>query len=553
MAESRLHQLTSSARASGSTTSPATCSERRARADDARGRRRRRHVQPDDLPEGDRRGDAYDEQLRELLEDEADPRRSSSQLAVAATSGRPATSCAACGTSGAGQDGYVSIEVDPGLAYDTRRHPRRPCACTSGRPPEPLVKIPATRPGLAAIEEMIARGPLDQRHADLLARAPRGGRRGVHPRARAARRGGRRSREGRARSRASSSRASTPRPTSGSRRSAAARRAARASSRSRTRSSRTSSYKEIFAGERWEALAAKGATQQRCLWASTSTKNPAYRDVMYVEELIGPETVNTMPQETIEAFQDHGEVARTLERGIEEARQVFDGSRCGGRRLRRRRRTRSSVRAWRSSPTRSRSCSRASRQARRARSGVTTTPGPSSSSGSGRATRRSGPGATRQLARLARRAGADARARRRARRVRDGGAGATRRRRPARAWAARALRPRSCGGRSRSSASTCSTRRTRPRSGALEPTARPRADALRLASKSGSTLETRSPPDYFWERAGEHGGAFVAVTDPGSSLEQLARRARLRAVFTASRRSAAATRRCRRSGSCRPC
>jgi transaldolase len=83
-------------------------------------------------------------------------------------------------------------------------------------------------------------------------------------------------------------------------------------------------YKEIFAGERWEALAAAGATPQRCLWASTSTKNPAYRDVLYVEELIGPMTVNTMPEETIEAFQDHGQVASTLERGIDEAKRVFE-------------------------------------------------------------------------------------------------------------------------------------------------------------------------------------------------------------------------------------
>ena len=67
-------------------------------------------------------------------------------------------------------------------------------------------------------------------------------------------------------------------------------------------------FREKFSGPRWDALAAKGARLQRPLWASTSTKNPAYRDVMYVEELIGPETVNTMPLETIEAFQDHGEI-----------------------------------------------------------------------------------------------------------------------------------------------------------------------------------------------------------------------------------------------------
>ena len=83
-------------------------------------------------------------------------------------------------------------------------------------------------------------------------------------------------------------------------------------------------YKELFSGARWEALGGKGATTQRCLWASTSTKNPEYRDVLYVEELIGPETVNTMPEETIEAFEDHGEVAPTLERDVEEAQRVFD-------------------------------------------------------------------------------------------------------------------------------------------------------------------------------------------------------------------------------------
>jgi transaldolase len=67
-------------------------------------------------------------------------------------------------------------------------------------------------------------------------------------------------------------------------------------------------FAAAFHGPRWEALAARGAAKQRPLWASTSTKNPAYRDVLYVEELIGPDTVDTMPPETIVAFQDHGEV-----------------------------------------------------------------------------------------------------------------------------------------------------------------------------------------------------------------------------------------------------
>ena len=83
-------------------------------------------------------------------------------------------------------------------------------------------------------------------------------------------------------------------------------------------------WKETFAGERWEFLLGKGARPQRCLWASTSTKNPAYRDVLYVEELIGPQVVNTMPRETIQAFQDHGEVRQTLEAGVDDARALLD-------------------------------------------------------------------------------------------------------------------------------------------------------------------------------------------------------------------------------------
>src|SRR5262249_38075422 len=65
-------------------------------------------------------------------------------------------------------------------------------------------------------------------------------------------------------------------------------------------------YKQIFSGPRWEALAGKGAQTQRLLWASTSTKDPSYSDVLYVEELIGPDTVNTMPPNTLESFRDHG-------------------------------------------------------------------------------------------------------------------------------------------------------------------------------------------------------------------------------------------------------
>jgi transaldolase len=82
-------------------------------------------------------------------------------------------------------------------------------------------------------------------------------------------------------------------------------------------------YKEIFSGSEWDELEAAGASRQRCLWASTSTKNPEYRDVIYVEELIGADTVNTMPLETIRDFQDHGKVEDRLEQGVDEARQTL--------------------------------------------------------------------------------------------------------------------------------------------------------------------------------------------------------------------------------------
>jgi transaldolase len=83
-------------------------------------------------------------------------------------------------------------------------------------------------------------------------------------------------------------------------------------------------YQNIFSGPRWDALAAKGAQTQRVLWASTSTKNPAYRDVMYVEELIGPDTVDTMPPATVDAFRDHGKVRNSLTENVPAAQKVMD-------------------------------------------------------------------------------------------------------------------------------------------------------------------------------------------------------------------------------------
>jgi transaldolase len=267
-------------------------------------------------------GDAYDQQLREVLEEERDPKEVFLRLAVKDVSDaldllRPVWD------GGDGRDGYVSIEVDPTLAYDTTATIEEAQRLHEWIDrPNLFVKIPATIPGLPAIEEMIARGRSInvtlifslERYAEVAEAYIRGLERLVEA-------GGDPSRVASVASFFVSrvdteadkrlDEAGAPDELNGKLAVANAKLAYQR-------------YKEIFAGDRWEGLAAKRATPQRCLWASTSTKNPAYRDVMYVEELIGPDTVNTMPDETIEAFQDHGEVAPTLEQGIEEAKRVFD-------------------------------------------------------------------------------------------------------------------------------------------------------------------------------------------------------------------------------------
>jgi transaldolase len=273
-------------------------------------------------------GAAYDRQLREVLEEERDPKEIFLRLAIKDVEDaldllRPVWD------EGKGQDGYVSLEVDPNLASDTagtieeaqRLHE------TIDRP-NLFVKIPATKAGLPAIEEMIARGRSInvtlifslERYGEVAEAYIRGLERLVEA-------GGD---PGRVASVASFfvSRVDTETD----------RRLDEMGGRDELKGKLAIAnaklayqrYQEIFAGNRWEALSSRGATTQRCLWASTSTKNPAYRDVMYVEELIGPKTVNTMPEETIEAFQDHGEVAPTLEQGIDEAERVFEQIRQAG-------------------------------------------------------------------------------------------------------------------------------------------------------------------------------------------------------------------------------
>ena len=223
----------------------------RARADDGRGRRRRRHVEPDDLPEGDlARATAYDEQLRELLESgETDPKEIFLQLSShdIARRLRPAAP-------GLGRGERPRRLRLVGGRPDARLRPRRHDRARRTRlhdwidKPNLYVKIPATEPGLGAIEEMIAAGADDQRDADLLARAPHGGHGGVHPRPRAARRGWRRSDARCTRSRASSSRASTPRRTSGSTSSAATRRSCKGKLAIANAKLAYQNYLEVFSG-----------------------------------------------------------------------------------------------------------------------------------------------------------------------------------------------------------------------------------------------------------------------------------------------------------------
>ena len=267
-------------------------------------------------------GDAYDEQLREVLEEESDPKEIFLRLAE-----RDVTDALdllrRVWDEGGGRDGYVSIEVDPHLAYETEAtvaEARRLHAEIDR--PNLFVKIPATKPGLPAIEDMIAKGKSInvtlifslERYREVAEAYIRGLERLV---------------------------AAGGNPT------AVASVASFFVSRVDTEADRRldelggpaelkgklaianaklayQRYKELFSGERWEFLASKGASPQRCLWASTSTKNPDYPDVMYVENLIGPMTVDTMPEETIEAFKDHGKVAPTLEQGVDEAKRTFE-------------------------------------------------------------------------------------------------------------------------------------------------------------------------------------------------------------------------------------
>jgi transaldolase len=266
-------------------------------------------------------GDWYDDQLREVLANEDDLKETFLQLAITDVE-EACDLFRSVWDGGDGKDGYVSMEVDPNFAYDTSATIEEAARFHDWIDrPNLYVKIPATAPGLPAIEEMIARGRSInvtlifslERHREVAQAYIRG-------LERLAEAGGDLSTVGSVAS-YFVSRVDTE---ADRRLDEAGHPELKGKLAVANAKLAYQNYKEIFSGDPWEALVEKGATPQWCLWASTSTKNPEYRDVLYVEDLIGAGTVNTMPRETIEAFQDHGEVALTLEDEIAEAGVDYD-------------------------------------------------------------------------------------------------------------------------------------------------------------------------------------------------------------------------------------
>jgi transaldolase len=222
-------------------------------------------------------------------------------------------------------DGYVSLEVDPTLAYEreaTFEQAMRLHAEVAK--PNLLVKIPATKPGLGAIEDCIAKGKSInvtlifslERYAAVAEAYVKGLERLVAS-------GGDPTKVASVAS-FFVSRVDTE---ADRRLDEIGGQATRLKGKLAIANAKLAyeHWQQVFSGPRWEFLDGKGASTQRCLWASTSTKNPDYRDVMYVEDLIGPETVNTMPMETVVAFQDHGKVVpNTITQGLAEARKLLE-------------------------------------------------------------------------------------------------------------------------------------------------------------------------------------------------------------------------------------
>jgi len=268
-------------------------------------------------------GNAYDEQLKEVLQQQDDPKEIFLELSSRDVD--EATDLLAPVYEKNAQDGYVSWEVDPTLAYDREGTFDEAMRLFKWiEKPNLYVKIPATKPGLGAIEDCVAHGKNInvtlifslQRYREVVEAYLRGLERLVAS-------GGKPS-EVHSVASFFVSRVDTEADKRLEKIGSQDALALRGKLAIANAKLAYEHYQQAFSGPRWEFLAGKGATPQRCLWASTSTKNPEYRDVLYVEELIGPQTVNTMPEETIRAFQDHGEVrGDTVLEGWDDAHDVF--------------------------------------------------------------------------------------------------------------------------------------------------------------------------------------------------------------------------------------
>jgi transaldolase len=271
--------------------------------------------------------DLYDEQLGELAGREDDPKRMFWEVARKDIQDACDIFMPVHEETG-GRDGFISLEVQPDIAYDTEATVEEATRLHEMVDrPNLFVKIPATLPGLVAIEEMISRGKSInvtlifslERYREVARAYTRGLQRlvenggdpsGVH--------------------------------------SVASFFVSRIDSEADTQLQELGTddlegklaianaklayqiYKQVFGGARWSKLAEKGANSQRLLWASTSTKNPDYPDTIYIDNLVGPDTVNTMPKKTIEAVMDHAEIRPTLEVGVEDAKGLLKRLREAG-------------------------------------------------------------------------------------------------------------------------------------------------------------------------------------------------------------------------------
>lgn len=274
-------------------------------------------------------GDAYDEQIRELSAEHDDPKTifwllAKDDIRDACDILRPAWE------KSEGKDGWVSLEVDPNLAHDTEQTKSEAIRLHElVDRPNLLIKIPATLEGLQAIEDTIAAGiPVNvtlifslERHRKVAEAYVRGVQRLVD---------------------------------GGGDPSTVASVASFFVSRVDTEADKRldaigghddlkgklaianaklayETYREVFSSPEWEKLEAKGASKQRCLWASTGVKNPDYKDTVYVEELVGFDTVNTMPRELVEAVLDHGDIrGDTITQGTKEASEILDAYEAAG-------------------------------------------------------------------------------------------------------------------------------------------------------------------------------------------------------------------------------